>query len=314
VDKIKQMKSNDDGEIRRDLIPKEKTEFDWKQQRDDAIALRTYKEDGSSISSFRNEEMYIVKKIPISDMHFKQDFVERDKLISMLKATEKGTFNPSKDDLPKVMLTRAGEYVLTDGTHRAVLNMLLGNKEMECKFVDANNFLSSKDNKTVDARGWFANNPNNPHVPKKSKESTGRTITPKQAAKYEQQRQKLKDEKYADGTYDLDNLQTVKYTTGYQVTFCQIGDDNSDSVWLAGMMNEFVDKSSDGRVCYSSDGKVLGGKFQSEPEFSFNVSSKEDAIVLGKKFNQISILDWEALERKDYDNMFISTGGTGRRA
>lgn len=114
---------------------------------------------------------------------------------------------------------------------------------------------------------------------------------------YEKQMKKLESDEYEDGTYDLDKLKQVEYDYGYQVTFSQIGD-NYSNVEFNDRVSEFVD--------ISSDGKVSAGKFQSTPEISFNVKSKEEAIRLAKKYNQISIWDW-----KNGDT--IETGGTGKR-
>ena len=102
---------------------------------------------------------------------------------------------------------------------------------------------------------------------------------------------------YEDGTYNVSSLRAVSYDGGYQVTFCQIGDNHSKEEYRD-LCNEFLRKSS--------DGVVSAGKFEGEPEISFNVSSRSEAIRLAKKYNQISIWDWKNLEE-------IKTGGTGRR-
>ena len=109
---------------------------------------------------------------------------------------------------------------------------------------------------------------------------------------------RLRGKEYDDGTYDVDTLSPVDFDKGYQVTFCQIGDDYSDEEY-AEKVNEFYE--------FSSDGKSYAGKFESEPEISFHFDSMEDAIRMAKKYNQISIWDWEKCEP-------IDTGGTGRRA
>jgi len=108
---------------------------------------------------------------------------------------------------------------------------------------------------------------------------------------------RLRSKDYDDGTYSVTSLKPVDFKDGYQVTFCQIGDDYSDEEY-AEKVNEFYE--------YSSDGESYAGKFQSEPEISFHVSSLEDAIRLAKKYNQISIWDWATGDS-------IDTGGTGRR-
>lgn len=109
--------------------------------------------------------------------------------------------------------------------------------------------------------------------------------------------QELDSDKYADGTYDIDTMAPVNYTSGFQVTFSQIGDNYSDSEY-ADKVNEFLDASSDRKTC--------AGKFEGTPEISFNVKDRNEAIKLAKKYNQISIWDWETCDQ-------IETGGTGRR-
>ena len=89
----------------------------------------------------------------------------------------------------------------------------------------------------------------------------------------------------------------MEYDDGYQVTFCQIGDDYTASVY-ADRVNEFLG--------YSSDGRTLAGKFEGTPEISFHVPDRATAIRLARKYNQISIWDWENGDE-------IRTGGTGRR-
>lgn len=107
----------------------------------------------------------------------------------------------------------------------------------------------------------------------------------------------LAKDKYADGTYDVSTCKPVEYDSGYQVTFCQIGDNYSPKEYDE-RVNEFLSASSDGRVS--------AGKFESTPEISFHVPDRATAIALAKKYNQISIWDWKNCDE-------IKTGGTGRR-
>ena len=107
----------------------------------------------------------------------------------------------------------------------------------------------------------------------------------------------LSKDKYEDGTYDVSNLKPVEYESGYQVTFCQIGDNYSAKEYDE-KCNEFLSASSDGRVS--------AGKFEGAPEISFHVSSRAEAIALAKKYHQISVWDWKTCDE-------IKTGGTGRR-
>ena len=108
---------------------------------------------------------------------------------------------------------------------------------------------------------------------------------------------RLEDQSYPSGTYDTQTLRPVEYDSGYQVTFCQIGDDYSRGEY-AGRVNEFLR--------YSSDGRTLAGKFEGTPEISFHVANRATAIRLAKKYNQISVWDWQNCDE-------INTGGTGRR-
>lgn len=113
---------------------------------------------------------------------------------------------------------------------------------------------------------------------------------------------KLENDSYEDGTYNISTLEMVQYSHGYQVTFCQIGDDYSATEY-ADLCNEFLS--------VSSDGIISAGKFGGTPEVSFNVADLDTAIQLAKKYNQISIWDWAEFERSGNGEML--TGGTGER-
>lgn len=102
---------------------------------------------------------------------------------------------------------------------------------------------------------------------------------------------------YEDGTYDLGTMRPVEYESGYQVTFSQKGDNYSDEEY-ASKVNEFL--------AVSSDGKTLAGKFEGTPEVSFHVDNRRTAVRLARKYNQISVWDWENCDE-------IKTGGTGER-
>lgn len=114
---------------------------------------------------------------------------------------------------------------------------------------------------------------------------------------HDSQVQKLGGSNYGEGTYDLDTLSPVEYDRGYQVTFSQIGDNYSNREY-ADRVNEFL--------AVSSDGKTLAGKFEGTPEISFHCNDRTTAERLARKYNQISIWDWENCDE-------IKTGGTGRR-
>ena len=131
----------------------------------------------------------------------------------------------------------------------------------------------------------------------KTKGMTGWRATEKTQSEHAEAVRKLSSSRYADGTYDLRTLKTVSYSSGYQVTFCQIGDNYSAKEYMD-KVNEFLSVSSDRRAS--------AGKFESEPEVSFHVDDLDTAMSLGQKYNQISIFDWGACD-------CIETGGTGRR-
>lgn len=132
--------------------------------------------------------------------------------------------------------------------------------------------------------------------------------------------EELSKDKYADGTYDISKLEPVSYDNGYQVTFCQIGDDYSAKEYDE-KCNEFLS--------VSKDGVTSAGKFGGSPEISFNVPNRATAIALAQKYNQISVWDWKenkvALEFESkygeddprtiaqWVKCEIKTGGTGRR-
>lgn len=102
---------------------------------------------------------------------------------------------------------------------------------------------------------------------------------------------------FPDGTYNLSTMEAVEFSKGYQVTFCQEGDNYSadDYDFLVAMFCEF-----------SSDGNVYAGKFGGTPEISFHFSELKYALRFAKMFNQISIWDWSKMDE-------IKTGGTGKR-
>ena len=87
-----------------------------------------------------------------------------------------------------------------------------------------------------------------------------------------------------DGTYDMITLEPVSFSDGYQVTFCQVGDNYDDATYryLVGLFCEL-----------SSDCKVYIGKFCGEPEISFHFDSKYFAKYYAKMFNQVSVWNWK---------------------
>lgn len=130
----------------------------------------------------------------------------------------------------------------------------------------------------------------------------------------------LSDSKYTDGTYDIATKKTKDFSNGYQVTFCQIGDNYTDADYQT-KVNECLK--------LSSDGKTYAGKFEGTPEISFHCADKQKAIAYAKANNQISIWDWKQNQLAlEYEKLYgeddprtiaawvrceIKTGGTGRR-
>ena len=107
----------------------------------------------------------------------------------------------------------------------------------------------------------------------------------------------LSSDVYPDfNTYDVSDLRIKSYDNGYQVTFWNIGDNYTPEDY-ADRVNEFLR--------YVPNHVTNAGKYGS-PEISFRVMSKRTALRLARKYNQISVWDWERQEE-------INTGGTGRR-
>lgn len=107
----------------------------------------------------------------------------------------------------------------------------------------------------------------------------------------------LNSDKYEDGTYDIATKKAKEFSDGYQVTFCQIGDDYSDAEY-AEKVNECLKMSSDGRT--------YAGKFEGTPEISFHCANRKQSEDYARANNQISIWDWKNMD-------VIPTGGTGER-
>ena len=107
--------------------------------------------------------------------------------------------------------------------------------------------------------------------------------------------EKLHKGAYADGTYDIDTMESVSFDKGYQVTFWTIGMDYSDDdyTFLSSMFTEF-----------SMDGKTYIGYFDGSAEISYRIESKAEAVKLAKMFNQVCIWSWKDCE-------CIMTGGNG---
>ena len=161
---------------------------------------------------------------------------------------------------------------------------------------------------------------NREEAKKLNKKSDKETATARTQSDHKKAVAELSKDKYEDGTYDINTKKTVDFPDGYQVTFCQIGDNYSD--------NEYARKVNE-CLRLSSDGKTYAGKFEGTPEISFHCADRDKAVKYAKANNQISIWDWKAMQDAiayessnpdDADGIAyrwlmcqIKTGGTGRR-
>ena len=102
---------------------------------------------------------------------------------------------------------------------------------------------------------------------------------------------------YDVGTYNVDTLEPVTRSEGYQVTFFQVGADWDEAEF--GWLVEFFQDMGDG-ITYA-------GKFDGVPELSWCIKDKRTALQLARDYNQISVWDWA-------HGCEILTGGTGRVA
>ena len=131
----------------------------------------------------------------------------------------------------------------------------------------------------------------------KRRESKMQPVYERMKSRHDRIIKELSRSEYDVGTYDMDTLKPIGYDTGYQVTFCRIGDNYDNNTYYQ-LCKKFLDVSSDGKVC--------AGKFEGTPEISFNVKDRDTAIALAKEYDQISIWDWANADE-------IKTGGKGRR-
>lgn len=135
---------------------------------------------------------------------------------------------------------------------------------------------------------------------KKNKESAQKLNASNHSNHYkfhQEQVKKLESSKYEDGTYNVGSLKPVSFEKGYQFTFCQIGDDYSELEYNR-LVNSILGKIE--------DKNAYAGKFESSPEISFHTNDLKFALEIARRYNQISIWDWQECKE-------IKTGGTGRR-
>lgn len=214
------------------------------------------------------------KHIPIFEGESKQDAVKRVKSIKKSGVTRKDV-----EDLTKKKDSLKDTNLKTQPITKEEIN---ANKKFwdsqKQEDIERNKAEAEKLNAEKDARS-------------KMKATTKTQSEHKQAIK------DLSSDKYEDGTYDIATKKSVEFPKGFQVTFCQIGDNYSDEDY-AKKVNECLKNSS--------DGKTYAGKFESTPEISFHWNDREKAIAYAKANNQISIWDWENMD-------VIPTGGTGKR-
>ncbi len=162
---------------------------------------------------------------------------------------------------------------------------------------DAVNRSIVKDNEDKKQEGIQRNKEEADKLNAEKKARSKMTATTKTQSEHKKAIAELNTDKYEDGTYDIATKKPVEFPRGFQVTFCQIGDNYSDEDY-AKKVNECLKNSS--------DGKTYAGKFESTPEISFHWNDREKAIAYAKANNQISIWDWETMD-------VIPTGGTGER-
>ena len=109
-----------------------------------------------------------------------------------------------------------------------------------------------------------------------------------------------------EGTYDYKTGKPVSLTDGYMVTFHQNEADEEGHYKshygrytkeeYDRLANEFVEQN---------DAEMYVGVFDNEPEISFKVKTKEQALKLMFEHNQDSIWDNETAAKGDYENALI---------
>ena len=106
----------------------------------------------------------------------------------------------------------------------------------------------------------------------------------------------LENAGFPNGTYDIRTFDTVTYSAGYQVTFCQVGDNYGENefMWLVARF-----------VALSDDAGISAGVY-GNAEISFHIADNGVAVALAHAYNQISVWDWA-------NGCEILTGGTGTR-
>ena len=107
---------------------------------------------------------------------------------------------------------------------------------------------------------------------------------------------KVINEKFPDGTYNIDTLSPVSFNKGYQVTFYTVGMNYTDEAYEA-LVSLFLE--------FSADGITYLGFFDGGAEISWRIADKKTAIRLAKQFNQVAVWDWKKCD-------CIATDGTGR--
>lgn len=146
---------------------------------------------------------------------------------------------------------------------------------------------NTKGNKYHDKDGKFAS-------------ASGTKAEPIQGVKEVEYNNKLKGvintlESYrekSDGTYDFLTGEPVNLTDGYMVTFHQNEPDENGhykSHFGRYTPEEYDEEAR--RFAIDNDAEVFIGVFDNEPEISFKVKTREQALELCKKYNQKSYWD-----------------------
>lgn len=95
------------------------------------------------------------------------------------------------------------------------------------------------------------------------------------------------DRNIEDGTYDIEDMRTVSFSKGYQVTFQQ----RKSVEYTEPFYNSLVD-------CIKgyTGSKVYVGVYERQTEFSFYTTDELTALDIAIEFHQDSYFDWEACD------------------
>lgn len=110
----------------------------------------------------------------------------------------------------------------------------------------------------------------------------------------------------SEGTYDYLTGKPVTLTDGYMVSFHQNEpDENGHYKSHYGRYTEEEYDRLSNKFAKDNDAEMYVGVFDDEPEISFKVKTKEQALKLMIEHNQDSIWDNETAAKGDYENALI---------